>query len=191
MAVNWFSPPAAVPLSGSEQFIGSGAVKDFWAFAMPDLRMNNVRGHLAEFLVARAVGSVRSKIEWDPYDVLTPDGIKIEVKSSGFLQSWDQKRTSKIVFSGLKGRTWTPQGGESSSATYNADVYVFCVQSAMTHAEYDPLDVGQWQFYVVPVTDLARLNYKAIGFTTLRSIAPGPVDYENLATAISEANEAS
>ena len=50
--------PPAQPLSGDEHFLGLDAtVRDFWAFAMSDLRMNNVRGYLAEFLVARAVGA--------------------------------------------------------------------------------------------------------------------------------------
>ena len=53
---------------------------------MSDLRTNNVRGYLAEFLVARAVGSEAMRVEWDPWDVTTPDGTKIEVKSSGFFK---------------------------------------------------------------------------------------------------------
>src|SRR3954470_18321824 len=53
-------PPAARVLSGAESFHGLDAsVLDFWRFAMNDLRTNNVRGYLAEFLVARAVGSQR------------------------------------------------------------------------------------------------------------------------------------
>ncbi|WP_345314834.1 hypothetical protein [Garicola koreensis] len=37
---------------------GTGAiVLDFWRFALSDLKMNNVRGYVVEFLVARAVGT--------------------------------------------------------------------------------------------------------------------------------------
>ena len=72
---------------------------------MPDLRMNNVRGYLAEFLVAQAVGSKAARVEWDDYDVLAPDGTRIEVKSSGLLQAWEQAGPSRIVFSGLRGRS--------------------------------------------------------------------------------------
>src|SRR3954454_23654688 len=77
----WFSAPAATPIDGSEQFAGlDSTILDFWQFAMSDLRMNNVRGYLAEFLVSRAVGASGSRVEWDAYDVLAPDGTKIEVK---------------------------------------------------------------------------------------------------------------
>jgi len=73
--------------------------------------VNNVRGYLAEFLVARAVDATLPRTEWDAFDVLTPDGVKVEVKSSAYLQVWDQRRFSRIVFTGLRGRTWTPQDG--------------------------------------------------------------------------------
>lgn len=55
----WFSAPEAPTLTGAEELHGvDGAqVVDFWRFAMSDLRMNNVRGYFAEYLVARAVGA--------------------------------------------------------------------------------------------------------------------------------------
>jgi hypothetical protein len=132
----WTSAPTLPPLDGSEPFNGVDAtVVDFWRFALSDLRMNNTRGYLAEFLVAKAVGATAGRVEWDAFDVLAPSGARIEVKSSAYLQVWDQRPPSRIVFSGLTGRTWSPQGGESSVATYNADVYVFCVQTATTHED--------------------------------------------------------
>lgn len=114
----WIRPPVVTPLLGDERLVGCEAsVLDFWRFAMSDLRMNNVRGYLAEFLVAQAVGAVGPRMEWDAYDVLAPDGTRIEVKSSAYLQVWDQRRPSRIVFTGLRGRTWTPQEGEAAEAT--------------------------------------------------------------------------
>lgn len=80
-----FEPPVAPTLSGDERFDGLAAsVLDFWSFVMSDLRTNNVRGYLAEFMVARAVGSTDPRVEWDPWDVTSPDGVKIEVKISGY-----------------------------------------------------------------------------------------------------------
>lgn len=151
---------------------------------MSDLRMNNVRGYLAEFLVARAVGALGPRLEWDAYDVRAPDGTKIEVKSSAYLQVWDQRRPSRIVFSGLRGRTWTPQEGEALEATYNADVYVFAVQTAQSHVEYDPLDVSQWDFYVLPCRAVESMGYKSISLPTLMSAAGAPTLYPQLADAI-------
>ncbi|MGH8526160.1 MAG: hypothetical protein ACREXY_18730 [Gammaproteobacteria bacterium] len=184
----WFSAPPTATLSGVERFVGCDAdVKDFWAFAMSDLRMNNVRGYLAEFLVAKAVDAPGGRVEWDAYDVRSPEGIKIEVKSSAHLQVWDQRRLSRIIFTGLRGRTWTPQDGESFEATFNADVYVFCVQTAQSHDEYNPLDVSQWDFYVVPRDEIVALGFKSIGLASLLRLTNGPVAYEGLSEAIKKA----
>lgn len=151
---------------------------------MSDLRTNNVRGYLAEFLVAKAVGAGGSRIEWDAYDVLTPEGIRIEVKSAGYLQTWNQRRLSRISFGSMKGRTWSPEMGESATASLNADVYVFAVQTALQHELYDPLDIGQWQFYVLAREAVEATGYASIGLTTLRSLSDGAVPYDDLARAI-------
>lgn len=139
--------------------------------------MNNVRGYLAEFLVARAVQAVGHRIEWDAFDVLTPDGVKVEVKASAYLQVWDQRAPSRIVFSGLRGKTWSPQQGEALEATYNADVYVFPVHTALRHDQYDALDVRQWEFYVLPRETIKRLGYKSLGLSTLRTITGEATPY--------------
>ena len=128
--------PKPTPLSGEEVVAGTDAtVVDFWRFALSNLRMNNARGYLAEFLVAKAVGSTGLRIEWDPYDVLAPDGTTIEVKTSAYLQAWDQYKLSTVQFTGLRSRIWTTEGGLTPTPTYNADVYVFTIQTARTHEE--------------------------------------------------------
>jgi hypothetical protein len=50
-------PGAQQALSGSEHFSNGDAVLNFWRWAMGDLRMNNARGYLAEYLIARAVNA--------------------------------------------------------------------------------------------------------------------------------------
>jgi hypothetical protein len=189
MSDAWITaPPPAQELRGDERFAGLDAtVRDFWAFAMSDLRMNNVRGYLAEFLVARAVEATGGRIEWDSYDVLTPEGIRVEVKSAGHLQVWDQRRLSRISFGSMKGRTWDPRQGEGAEATLNADVYVFCIQTATSHEEYDPLDVRQWAFYVVSRADIEATGHKSIGLPTLRQLTTGPTLYAELRDAVHEA----
>ena len=53
----WLEPKAAEPLGGGEGFAGAQrSVLDFWRWGFSDLRENVVRGILAEFLVAQAVG---------------------------------------------------------------------------------------------------------------------------------------
>ncbi|MET4783058.1 hypothetical protein [Glaciihabitans sp. UYNi722] len=79
--------------------------------------MNSARGYLAEFLVARAVGfgDVR-RIGWDAYDLLVDGWIRVGVKSSASLQVWEQRRLSRIEFSGFAAR-----GTTRGTATTRAD----------------------------------------------------------------------
>lgn len=75
-------------------------------------------------------------------------------------------------------------------ATYNADVYVFCVQTSSKHEEYDPLDISQWDFYVLPRQQVAALNCKSVGLSTLAAAAGPPVRYAELASVVDRAWEA-
>lgn len=188
-----FDPPVAQDLSGAESFDGLDAsVVDFWRFAMSDLRTNNVRGYLAEFLVARAVGSPGARVEWDPWDVTAPDGTRIEVKSSGFLQSWAQRKLSTPKFQVAAAYGWdAATGAWSKEQGFNADAYVFCLHMARTHDEYDPLAVSQWQFYVAGRQAIENLAGASMGLSTLARVAGDPVLYSGLRDAIAAAAETS
>ncbi|MDQ0305649.1 phage tail protein X [Kitasatospora herbaricolor] len=185
-AADRHAPCEPTPLDGGEPFQGSnaGTVLDFWRYAMPDLRTNTTRGLLAEFLVHRAVGAVNRNTEWESFDVLAPSGLRIEVKTSAYLQAWGQARLSDIRFSRLRGRTWTPESGRSPEQSYNADVYVFAVHTARTHADYDPLDVGQWHFYIAPRTPVEATAQASLGLATVQRICGDPVAYDGLAHRI-------
>lgn len=82
-----------------ENGTGLATMQDFWAWAYSNLTSNTQRGTYAEFLVSIAVGAkAETKTDWGPYDVLSPEDIKIEVKTSAYLQAWKQDYLSKIVF---------------------------------------------------------------------------------------------
>lgn len=185
MSDEWFDPPPTGALAGTETFAGMDAtVSDFWSYAMSDLRMNNVRGYLAEFLVAKAVGATGQRIEWDAYDVLSPEQIRIEVKTSGYMQSWRQRGPSRISFTVKRAHTWTPEEGESTEKSLNADVYVFALQSAGDHDSYDPLDVNQWQFYVASLELLESAGKETFSLAALQQLGVEPVLFSELAASI-------
>jgi hypothetical protein len=80
---------------------------DFWQWAYSDFLSNALRGVLAEYIVAQAVGCThRPRTEWDAYDLKTDSGLKIEVKSAAYLQSWQQKRLSPIRFDIGRKKGW-------------------------------------------------------------------------------------
>jgi hypothetical protein len=71
----------------------------FWQWAFSNLASNALRGVLAEYIVACDLGvSAGTRTEWDAYDLKTPEGIKVEVKSAAYLQSWQQSAHSKVCF---------------------------------------------------------------------------------------------
>jgi hypothetical protein len=175
----------APELTGGERIVGTNAtVLDFWKFAMGDLRINNVRGYLAEFLVAQAVGADTARVEWDPRDVTAPDGTRIEVKSSAYLQAWAQTKLSVPTFRVTPTRAWDEVSGKRSVRTFNADVYVFCLHTARSHQHYNPLATNQWEFYVASRTDIESRKGQQMGLATLATVAGEPVGYEDLRARI-------
>ena len=92
--------------TGSEKFTTQGSdlpasLLDFWQWSSSDLVSNALRGVLAEFVVTMALGINidRPREEWAAYDLVTNEGVKVEVKSAAYVQSWKQKKPSKICFS--------------------------------------------------------------------------------------------
>ena len=83
-----------------------------------------------------------------------PGGIKVEVKSSAFVQSWKQKKPSTPRFSIKKSLpTW-----DYCSKTKNrhADVYVFCLLKHKDKATINPIDASQWEFYLIRTDELEK-----------------------------------
>ncbi len=115
-------------------------------------------------------------------------GIKIEVKSSGYLQSWQRARPSKIVFSGLMARRWSAETGYGATPEVRADVFVFAVHTCQDPSGYDPLDLTAWQFYVLPATIIRHLGQKSLSLARVQSLASEPVGWTGLRAAVSTAS---
>jgi hypothetical protein len=191
---NWIQPTEPTALSGEEQFLGLDdvTVRDFWTWSTSDLRENTIRGVLAEFIVAKSVGAEhRIRVSWDNYDVLTPSGIRVEVKSSAYLQSWPQRVHSTIRFSGLMGLAWDPETNTSSEEReVRADVFVFAIQTCRDAAAYDALDLTQWEFHVAPAKAVRENGARSVGIGFLERHASGPIKFDALAEIIEWAHSA-
>lgn len=182
----WLEPAPVTPLTGDEPLAGTSAtVRDFWSFALSDLKTNIARGVLAEFLVARAVGAQEAvRVSWDNFDVKTPDGIRIEVKSSAYLQGWRQAKLSTIRFSGLTALAWDGGDGWGAEREVRADVFVFGIQTQKTHEEYDALDVAQWDWYVASANSVVEHGARSVGVGFLERYAEGPLGYDEIDEAV-------
>lgn len=130
---------------------------DFWRWSVSDILSNATRGRLAEFIVATATGiDIREvRDEWGAYDLLTPDGIKLEIKSAAYLQSWQQSIFSAISFSTKLARHWDSLTNKRADIPQrHADVYVFCLLKHEDKQTVDPLNLNHWDFYVLATYEL-------------------------------------
>ena len=90
---------------------------------------------------------------WGAYDLDAPDGTKIEVKSAAYVQSWYQKRLSNIQFGIRKTLEWLPEKNEiGKERKRQSDIYVFCLLTQKEKGMVNPLDLDQWEFYVIPTS---------------------------------------
>ena len=168
-------------------------LQDFWRWNMSDLLSNATRGILAEFIVGTAIGLDQKDVrnEWDAYDLTSKDGIKIEVKSSAYIQSWKQKDYSKISFSIKPTHFLDPQTLlYQDEAKRHADVHVFCLLKHKDQDTIDPLKLEQWEFYVVPTPVLSDYggSQLRIILSKLKKIAD-PVNYDKLRLEIFKVNQ--
>jgi len=184
-------------LDGSELFrIGSRElgfdVHDFWSWSVSDLVSNATRGILAEYIVAKACGvdTSRPRDEWAAVDLVTPEGVSIEVKSAAYIQSWHQDSYSKISFGVRKTLKWDPETNQQGSEPERAaDVYVFALLAHRDQATLDPLNLDQWEFYVLPTATLndRKRSQHSITLLSLQRLNAGPYGFATLLDTVRSA----
>ena len=175
-----------IPKNGNEELSFNEinirfSLLDFWKWSVSDLMSNATRGRLAEFIVGTSVGLNPENLrdEWDAYDVTSDNGIKIEVKSASYIQSWSQREFSKISFSIKKAKFWDADNGMSrGEAKRHAEVYVFCLLKHKNQETIDPLKLEQWEFYVLPTYKLDNYERSQFSITinSLRKLTE-PIEY--------------
>lgn len=159
----------------------------FWQWTASDLVSNATRG-----IVARALGMAEKGLrdEWAAFDLETTSGVKIEVKSAAYVQSWHQKRLSSITFMTPKTRAWDADTNTQSRETKRqADVYVFALLAHADKTTIDPLNIDQWRFYALPATilDKRTRSQHSITLKSLEKLCPGASTYTELPKAVEKA----
>ncbi len=177
---------------GNEPFIFNNEqlplnVTSFWQWSSSELLGNALRGVLAEFIVASTIDVLENpREEWDAYDLITNKGLKIEVKSSSYLQSWEQTELSKIIFGIQPTIAWTSTNKPSQELKRQADIYVFCVLAHKDKNTVNPLNLTQWDFYILDTKVLNEKvpNQKSITLSSLQKLNPTKVKYDGLKNEI-------
>lgn len=178
--------------SGGELFEENGTpvgikLLDFWQWSSSDLLCNTLRGRLAEFLVASALGVAGgTRVEWDAIDVISPSGVKVEVKSSAYLQSWKGK-PSRITFDIQHKLAWDWDANSFPvNPVRSAEVYVFCLLDHQDSKSVDPMNLNQWRFFVIATKELETKlkQQKTLSLATLQALNAKEFKYSELAEAV-------
>lgn len=180
---------------GNEQFsVGSHTISltlnDFWRWSYSDLNDGICRSALAEFIVATSLevpdlNHGLSRTLKRPYDLISKDGYRIEVKSAAYNESSDEEHPDCISF-GIAPAELPGRIKESDAASHrNSDVFVFCVYKAVAKDETH-LNLDLWDFYILPTKVLNEKKpiQKTITLPSLMRLEPMWCDYYGIGDAI-------
>lgn len=188
--------------NGDDPFHQDGESKgfslcDYWRWMGSDLVMNIQRGVLAEYIVAKALDAETLKwprSPWEGNDVKLchRDGT-IEVKSAAHVQAWHRKNSKPTPVSfNIDTKKYGSEGFKHGRSFY-VSAFVFCVlgKPGLPLVYPDPLDLSQWEFYVLmsEVLDDEVRDQKTIRLRPLRELVKRKgrkADFDGLLDAIDD-----
>ena len=102
------------------------SVLDYWKWAHSCLMDNAERGAFAEYQVACAIGGKgNGRVNWDKYDLVSEEGITVEIKTSAYLQVWGQEKLSALRFGIQKTYGYIPEANEYETEKRDKHRYMF------------------------------------------------------------------
>lgn len=158
--------------------IGQIDKTDFSRWVMGTINSNIKRAWLAEYLVTTALDvESQSHEQWEDFDVRF-GRYRIEVKSSGVITPpFPTSHLNDNPRFDIARRVayWSYDNARRHSypaPTRPADLYVFCIHTARSEAEFDPFDVGQWEFVSAPtlLIEQEMADAKTISWKRAKSI---------------------
>ena len=175
-------------LTGNESFDLDGKpiglkIQDFWRFKYSNIYF--LLESIAEFLVAKALGlyEPHNADWWTLYDIRYRD-FRIEVKETSYYHPWN----SNGVVS--KQRTFGITMANSAYENFSSvnkherqnDIYVFCLNKGNTREESNPLNLNNWDFYIVPTSLINRhcREQKTISLGRIKRLGFLPMPYDKI-----------
>lgn len=151
-------------------------IGDFWQYQFSNIY--DLQDHIAEFLVGKALGltHAHNRDGWTLWDINYRNA-KIEVKETGYYHSWQEKiAKGKISTQRSFGITpaYTDYKNPESELKRQSDIYVFCLNTGTTETESNPLNLDNWEFYVVPtnvINKTCTAKQKTISLGKVKKLA--------------------
>jgi hypothetical protein len=181
--------PTDIRLIGHLALPANATLLDFWKWAFGDLCDDDLKGYFAEWMVRVLLGlPLTRRVSWADSEIITPAGLRIEVKSSAYWQSWklvnedgtrkpvpppvDPAR-KKVVFGGLRSGTSVDTSPQRPSREFKSDVYVFCLHTQTDATAWDAWQLSHWEFYVLTRSQLVEHGIGgSISLGALRKLCP-------------------
>lgn len=180
-------------MKGTEKFEFDGEELDydfidFWRFHYSNIY--DIQGRIAEFIVAKALGIHASQNDqyWTLWD-LTYRGLRIEVKETSYYHSFNQegKVSQQRSFGITKANgSYDPQISGNTDFCRQNDVYVFCLNTGYTKEDSYPLNLNNWEFYIVPTSVINEKcgDNKTISLNRIKSLGYSATPYDKIRSTI-------
>ena len=180
-------------MTGKEAFVLDGdalgfVFLDFWRFHYSNIY--SLHGEIAEFVVARALGvtEAQNSAYWTLWDTNYRNK-RIEVKATAYYHLWNEsgnvskQRTFGIT---MANGSYDPAKSGNSEFCRQNDVYVFCLNTGDTRESSNPLNLNNWEFYIVPTVVINEKcgNNKTISLGRIKSLGFSAKRYDEIRTEI-------
>ena len=180
-------------MTGKEKFKLDGQeldfdFTDFWRFQYSNVF--NMQEYIAEFLVAQALGVSESQNAgyWTLWDITYRD-TKIEIKETSFYHPWNKNgHVSKQRTFGITkaNGSYDPTTCGNKEYRRQNDIYVFCLNTGNTPDESYPLNLNNWEFYVIPTSFINEKcgDNKTLSLNRIRNFGFSPLRYDEIKNEI-------
>jgi len=164
------------------------SLSDFWRFQYSNIY--NLHGEIAEFIVAQALGITKAQNSayWTLWDI-SYRGIRVEVKATAYYHPWNNENniSKRRVFGITKanGSYDSKVSGNHEFCRQN-DIYVFCLNNGTTKETSYPLNLDNWEFYIVPTKFINKNcpNNKTISLGRIKNFGFRSLSYDQIKSEI-------
>jgi len=153
---------------------------NYWEWGIGRLESPAARAALAEFLVAGALdGQSAGPDEIGAgWDLRLRSGTRVKISSESCLRCWPEERLANITFDIAPRWAWDERRKRIDQVLRRvADLYVFALLAHQPRTPVNPLDVGQWTFYVAATRSIDTLE-GAAPMISLRSLESRARSYD-------------
>lgn len=176
-------------MTGKEKFIFDGAdlhfdYEDFWKFHYSNIY--DQQDKIAEFIVSRALGICEAQNDqyWTLWDI-SYRSKRVEVKETSYYHSFNQEgHVSKQRNFGITmaNGSYDPSKSGNTEFCRQNDIYVFCLNTGNTKETSNPLNLNNWEFYIVPTAFINEHcgNNKTISLGRIKSFGFAAKRYDEL-----------